>query len=119
LSGGISQEHQKKKYQMKREGYIYIMTNKHKNVLYIGVTSDLKKRIWEHRHHFIKDSFTDKYNIEFLIYYEGFDNIEEAIQREKQLKKWSRAKKEYLISTKNKRWKDLFEEIINDDFKLL
>ncbi len=104
---------------MYRGGYIYIMTNKHKNMLYIGVTSDLKKRIWEHRNHIYKNSFTDKYNIEYLVYYEGFDNIEEAIKREKQLKKWSRLKKETLIKNKNPSLIDFYEEVMNDLYSLL
>jgi len=62
------------------------MTNVHRNALYVGVTSDLKKRIWQHRNHFYKDSFTDKYNIVYLIYYEGFDSINEALLREKTAK---------------------------------
>ena len=76
----------------------YIMTNKHKTTLYIGVTSSLKQRIWEHRTHSIKGSFTDKYNLEHCIYYEHYPDIEMAISRETVLKKWSRGKKEELIN---------------------
>lgn len=104
---------------MYRGGYIYIMTNVHRNVLYVGVTSDLKKRIWQHRNHFYKDSFTDKYNIVYLIYYEGFDSINEALLREKQLKKWSRIKKEAIIVIKNPGKLDLYDDIMNDIFRLL
>lgn len=103
---------------MKRVGYIYIMTNKYKNVLYIGVTSDLKKRIYEHKYHIYKDSFTDKYNLEYLIYYEGFYRIEDAIAREKIIKKWNRNKKERLINTCNAQWNDLYNEVWNDVYSL-
>jgi len=96
---------------MERGGAIYIMTNKYKTTLYVGVTSDLKKRIYEHKNHIFKNSFTDKYNIESLIYYETFYSIEEAIAREKQLKGGSRKKKENLINTINSEWNDLYNEI--------
>lgn len=103
---------------MQKAGFIYILTNKNKNVLYIGVTSDLKNRIWKHRNHIFQNSFTDKYNLEYLVYYEIFDNIANAIQREKQLKKWNRLKKENLINRRNKEWKDLYDNIINDQYNL-
>ena len=83
--------------------YIYILTNKNKSTLYIGVTSDLKKRISDH-HDGIGSTFTRKYALKHLIYYEKFDNITEAIQREKQLKRWSRSKKEELIIKLNPDW---------------
>ena len=104
---------------MTREGYIYFMTNTHRNVLYIGVTSNLKKRIWEHRNHIFNNSFTEKYNLEDLVYYEGFMGIEEAILREKQLKNWSRKKKDFLVNQANKDWKDFYDEIMNDIFSLV
>ncbi len=75
---------------MERGGYIYIMTNKHRTTLYIGVTSNLRSRIYEHANHIYPKSFTAKYNLETCIYYEIFLSIEEAIAREKELKKWSR-----------------------------
>lgn len=103
---------------MVREGYIYFMTNANKNVLYIGVTSNLKKRIWEHRTHIYKNSFTKKYNLEYLVYYEGFIGIEEAILREKQLKKWNRAKKDFLVNKVNENWNDLYDDVMNDLFSL-
>ena len=97
------------------ESYIYIMTNNHKNVLYIGVTNDLIRRVYEHKNHEIKGSFTDKYNCEKCVYYEKWNNIEDAINRETQLKKWNRKKKEYLINLKNPKWIDLVNntEILN------
>lgn len=72
---------------MERGGYIYLMTNKHKTVLYTGVTSNIKARVWDHAHHAVKNSFTDKYNVEYLIYYEWFESIIAAIHREKEIKK--------------------------------
>ncbi len=104
---------------MYRGGYIYIMTNLHRNVLYIGVTSDLKKRVAQHRNHIYKNSFTDRYNLVYLIYYEGFNNIKEAIERETQIKNWSRKKKETIINTKNPCKRDLYDEIMNGVFSLL
>src|SRR5699024_8324612 len=98
---------------------IYMMTNKHKNVLYIGVTSNLISRVWEHKNHVYKNSFTEKYNVEFLVFYEAFNSIEEAIAREKQLKRWGRNKKNSLINSKNEEWKDLYDEILNDHYSLL
>jgi len=79
--------------------------------LYIGVTSNLSKRIYEHKQGFI-DSFTKKYNLKKLVYYEIFDDIAEAINREKQLKKYKRDKKIELINLFNPNWKDLYESVI-------
>ena len=95
---------------MNHSGYIYIMTNKNRTTLYIGVTNDLCRRINEHKNHLIKDSFTDKYNLEYCIYYEEFPYFDLAIKREKELKKWSRQKKEDLINKKNPEWKELVTE---------
>ena len=100
-----------------KESYVYIMTNKNKTTLYIGVTSDLIKRVFEHRNHEIKNSFTDKYNCESCVYYEKFNDINQAIDRETQLKKWNRQKKKDLINSKNPEWISLVDdnEIINID----
>ena len=95
---------------MSMNGFVYIMTNKNKTTLYIGVTNDLCRRIQEHKNHLIKDSFTDKYNIEYCIYYEEFQYFDLAIQREKGLKKWNRQKKEDLINKKNPEWKVMVTE---------
>ncbi|MDR0834169.1 MAG: GIY-YIG nuclease family protein [Candidatus Symbiothrix sp.] len=92
---------------MEKGGCIYIMTNKNKTVLYIGVTNDLRRRVFEHRTHYNKNSFTAKYNLEFCIYYEYFMDIRSAIDRETELKKWSRAKKDALINSKNPLWENL------------
>jgi putative endonuclease len=86
------------------------MTNSNHTTLYIGVTNDLCRRICEHKNHLIKNSFTDKYNLEYCIYYEEFPYFDLAIQREKELKKWNRQKKEDLINKKNPQWKELVTE---------
>lgn len=88
------------------------MTNKNKTTLYCGVTSDLPKRVLEHKNHVHNKSFTARYNLEFLAYYEGFHRIEEAISREKQIKAGSRKKKEELINSLNPEWKDLYSEVL-------
>ena len=90
--------------------FVYIMTNKNKTVLYIGVTRDFLNRIFEHENGIIPE-FTKKYNCHYLVYYEHFQNINEAIDREKQLKKWRREKKEQLISTFNNDWRLLNAQI--------
>ena len=90
--------------------FVYIMTNKHKDVLYIGVTNDLEKRAYEHETG-KNDGFTKKYNCFYLIYYERFTDIKHAIEREKQLKRWSRKKKDSLIAQKNPNLKFLNDRI--------
>jgi putative endonuclease len=86
--------------------YVYILTNAHHNVLYTGVTNDLERRCYEHKHKKIK-GFTQKYNVDKLIYFERFDLIDLAIGREKQIKGFSREKKLALINQFNKEWKEL------------
>jgi len=95
---------------MNKQGYVYILTNWNKTVLYTGVTSDLVKRIWEHKEK-LADGFSSRYNCKFLIYYEIFDDISEAIKREKQIKGWTRKRKEELINSMNPGWFDLYKEI--------
>lgn len=90
-------------------GYIYIMSNKNRTVLYIGVTSNLNKRIYEHKYE--SKGFVKRYNCYDLIYFECFSTIEEAIKREKQLKNWRRSWKDELIKSKNPSLKDLSGEI--------
>uniref|UniRef100_UPI004024EC1D GIY-YIG nuclease family protein n=1 Tax=Candidatus Stercorousia sp. TaxID=3048886 RepID=UPI004024EC1D len=92
-------------------GYTYILFNKRNGTLYIGVTSNLVKRVYEHKNKLV-DVFTKKYNIDKLGYYEIFDDIEEAIIREKKLKGASRKKKLELIEMNNPEWLDLYDEII-------
>ena len=96
---------------MDRGGYVYMMTNKYKTTLYVGVTSDLRSRVIQHREHFYPDSFTAKYNLTSCVYYEHFLSIQEAINREKVIKKFRREKKNNLINTINPAWNDLRCEI--------
>lgn len=91
---------------MEKGGYLYILTNKRRTVLYIGVTSNLKERIYEHKNKRIP-GFTAKYNLDQLVYFERFDSIENAICREKQLKGKTRIKKNSLITSLNASWRDL------------
>jgi putative endonuclease len=97
---------------MTRGGYVYIITNYSNKVLYIGVTSDLYYRIMEHKEKKHANSFSAKYNCNKIVYYEFFTSIEEAIMREKRLKKWNRQWKIDLIENQNPEWKDLINEII-------
>ena len=92
--------------------YVYMMTNSYRNMLYTGITNDLVRRVYEHRHHLDKGSFTDRYNIEYLVYYESTTDVKAAIEREKQIKSWSRKKKDKLIATQNPNWADLYERIL-------
>ena len=95
---------------MIKQFYVYIMTNKNNRVLYTGITNDLKKRVYEHREKFV-NGFTKKYNVSKLVYYEIFEDPENAILREKKIKAGSRQKKIDLINSKNKDWSDLYKEI--------
>jgi putative endonuclease len=95
---------------MERGGYVYIMSNKNRTVLYIGVTSNLANRVFEHKSG-IGSQFTKRYNCIDIIYYEGFTAIEEAIIREKQLKKWKRVWKDKLIISQNPNLADLTDRI--------
>lgn len=95
---------------MHKESYVYLLANKHKSVLYTGVTSDLIRRIYEHKNKLVK-GFTQKYNVDCLVYYEACENIVAAIEREKQIKGWSRKKKDELINTLNPEWGDLYRSI--------
>lgn len=89
--------------------FVYIITNQSNKVLYIGVTNDIHRRLEEHRSG-VNDGFSKKYSLNKLVFCEKHDNPEEAIAREKQLKKWIRKKKEILISSVNPDWKDLSEQ---------
>jgi len=96
---------------MTKQSYIYIMTNYNETVIYTGVTSNLPKRVFEHKNKLL-EGFTKNYNVTKLVYYEVFDNIENAILREKQIKAGSRENKLKLIKAFNPRWDDLYENII-------
>ena len=92
---------------MRTESYIYLLANKHNNVLYTGVTNDLIRRVYEHKNKLVA-GFTKKYNVDRLVYYEVYGSIITAIEREKQIKGWSRKKKQDLINVLNPEWTDLF-----------
>ncbi|MFA5104302.1 MAG: GIY-YIG nuclease family protein [Candidatus Margulisiibacteriota bacterium] len=91
-----------------KTGYVYILTNAHNKVLYTGVTSNLKRRILEHKEK-TRKGFTQKYNVDRLVYYECFDDVRSAIKREKQIKGGARFKKIQLINAFNKEWRDLYD----------
>jgi len=94
---------------MERGDYVYILTNKTKTTLYVGVTSQLKGRISDHKTKKFNNSFSAKYNVDRLVYYECISDMEEAIMREKQIKAGSRLLKEAFINKMNPGWDDLFE----------
>jgi putative endonuclease len=93
---------------MSKEYYVYIMTNKSRT-LYTGATNDLMRRVHQHKNKLVS-GFTSKYNIRFLVYYESTPSIHVALEREKEIKGWLRAKKIALINSMNSEWKDLSEE---------
>lgn len=88
--------------------YVYIMTNKNNTVLYTGITGDLKRRVYEHKSK-IQGGFTKRYNIQSLVYYEEYSDVNQAILREKSIKNLVRRKKDELITSLNPEWKDLSE----------
>ncbi|WP_299229925.1 GIY-YIG nuclease family protein [Sulfurihydrogenibium sp.] len=90
---------------------MYILTNKYNKVLYVGVTNNLVRRVYEHKNKLIS-GFTSKYNVNKLVYYENFQSVFDAIKREKEIKGWKREKKVALINSFNPEWKDLYEELI-------
>ena len=89
--------------------YTYILTNWNNKVMYIGMTNNLERRLYEHRHH-LADSFTSQYNVNKLVYYESTTDVNAAIAREKQLKSWRREKKNALVETTNPTWQDLSKD---------
>lgn len=95
---------------MKKQAAVYILASKHNGTLYIGVTSNLSQRIWQHREDLL-EGFTKKYTVHFLVYYELHEEMPTAILREKQLKKWNRQWKINLIEKSNPGWKDLWPEL--------
>ena len=98
-------------FHLMKQMYVYILSNKKNGVLYIGVTNDLIRRIWQHKKKYFK-SFTQKYNVDKLVYFESLDSEQNAIEREKQLKNWHRDWKVSLIEKNNPNWDDLYKEII-------
>lgn len=93
-----------------KNGYVYLMTNEYNTVIYTGVTSNLPKRVFEHKQKLV-DGFTKKYKVNKLVYFEAFDTIETAIMREKQIKSGSRQKKIELIEKMNSSYRDLSDDL--------
>jgi putative endonuclease len=100
---------------MKRGGHVYIITNKHNTTLYTGVTSDLKGRILKHINKVYAGSFSARYNLNKLVYYEYFDSIVKAIKKEKEIKNWKRQWKIDLIESMNPEFKDLYPGLLEAD----
>jgi len=95
-----------------KTSYVYILASGYNGTLYTGVTSDIIKRVYEHKANMIK-GFTSQYNVHDLVYYEVYDDIELAINREKQIKNWRRLYKTNVINEFNPEWRDLYDEIKN------
>ena len=96
---------------MAKQPAVYILASKRNGTLYIGVTSDLVKRVWQHRNDVV-EGFTEKYGVHRLVFYELYTDMDEAIGREKRLKKWNRAWKIELIEKENPQWRDLWPELV-------
>ena len=96
---------------MSKQPCTYILASKRNGTLYVGVTSDLIRRVWEHKNH-VADGFTRKYYVHDLVYYELHEDMTAAITREKQLKKWNRKWKMKLIEADNSEWRDLYWELV-------
>lgn len=94
----------------KKNLYVYILAKERNSTFYVGITSNLMKRVWEHKNE-TADGFTKKYGVKNLVYYEIFNDPENAIKREKQLKKWNRPWKMRVIEEMNPKWEDLYDDI--------
>lgn len=92
--------------------FVYIVTNRPRGTLYIGMTDDLNKRAWQHRQHVIRGSFSDKYNVEMLVWFEAHPSRESAFILERRMKKWNRAWKIRLIEEMNPDWRDLADVLL-------
>ena len=95
---------------MPKHPAIYILASKRNGTLYVGVTADLRKRVWEHKNNLV-DGFTKRYKVHLLVYYELYADMQQAIAREKTLKNWERTWKIKLIETHNPDWSDLYPEL--------
>jgi putative endonuclease len=93
-----------------KQFYVYILASKRNGTLYTGITSNLIQRVWQHKNNFI-EGFTQRYNVNILVYYEVYENAQSAVTREKRIKKWRRTWKLQLIEKMNPQWRDLYEEI--------
>ena len=96
---------------MERQPYVYLLASKRNGTLYTGVTSSLLKRVWEHKNNLV-ESFTSKYGVHTLVWYEVHDTMETAIQREKTIKNWKRAWKMKVIEEMNPEWRDLYPDLL-------
>ena len=92
--------------------YVYIMVNENNHVIYVGITNDLVRRVCEHKNHLDKGSFTDRYNVEKLVYFEITSDVNSAISREKQIKGWNRNRKNKLVEKINPNWDDIYDSIL-------
>jgi len=97
---------------MSKKAFVYILASKRNGTLYIGMTSILVKRVYEHKRNLV-DGFTNKYKVHHLVYFEEYEDIQQAITQEKQVKKWKRKWKLALIEKVNPNWQDLYDEIVS------
>ena len=97
---------------MDKQFFVYMMASGRRGTIYTGVTSDLVRRVWQHRSHAIKGSFTERYDVTLLVWFEEHGSADNAILREKRIKEWRRAWKVELIEQANPRWEDLWPDII-------
>ena len=93
--------------------YVYMMTNQYNNVLYTGFTNNLIRRVYVHKEHMAPESFTARYRVGKLVYFETTTDVRSAIEREKQIKSWNRKRKNELVESVNPQWRDLYPEIID------
>ena len=100
------------KVYLKVEYYVYILSNRLNTVIYTGVTRDLVRRVYEHKHHLDPDSFTAKYDVTKLVYYESTSDVKAAIEREKQIKGWNRKRKNKLVESRNPSWAELYDTVL-------
>jgi len=96
---------------MAKSFFVYMMSNARHGTIYVGVTSDLRARVWQHKTHAFEDSFTARYDLSCLVWFEAHESAEAAIVREKRLKEWRRGWKVDLIEEANPRWDDLWEQV--------
>lgn len=92
--------------------YVYILANRLNRAIYVGVTNDLVRRVYEHKHHFDPNSYTARYDVTKLVYYEIAQDPRTAIEREKQIKGWNRKRKNQLVDSMNPAWKELYDTIL-------
>ena len=101
---------------MERQPCVYLLASKRNGTLYAGVTSNLLKRVWEHKQHLV-EGFTKQYHVDNLVWYEMHETMESAICREKAIKNWKRAWKISVIEERNRHWRDLYDELTNPGFR--